>query len=175
MNNMINFPGQRREPSADDMIASEVQKMYMELGCDSFAARRHEESLYVALAYVHDYWNGLHPGKDQPLSAGDVAGLDCHVVAEYMAADLGPDGRAGVERIVAILIQHARKFLAEYRSSLTPAIGIADPNQESAAINNRSMRRLTTSLAKGLTYTVRGTVEVDLTVNFMSDESASAA
>jgi hypothetical protein len=144
--------------------------IHSELGENSLGALRHIEQIYVAISYMLQFLGDHISGCVGP---PDIVDLDSHAVAEYVAPDLGLEGRAGVEHTVANLILHARRFLEENQTP--PATEMTRLREEIGNVLKWKMSRLAPKLPCGMSYVVRGTIDVNLTVECVSDESESVA
>lgn len=123
-----------------DLIAYIEQRLSTNMASNSFAAMRHFEHMCVAVSYVHEYYKcqGRRP------SLFDLAVLDGDAVADWIASDLDPEGKAGIAHSVNLLVEHAQKLLDETPVTVeqilsgTPSVwnistryGSAKPNPES--------------------------------------------
>lgn len=79
------------------------------MGADPFTVERHLEHIYVAISYVHEYFDcrGRRP------SLFDLAILDGDAVADRIAPDLDHEGKAGIAHSITLLVDHARRLLDE--------------------------------------------------------------
>jgi hypothetical protein len=176
MSIMIPFPGGLDEPTLNQMIESETRNMYTAMGRDSLAARRHEELMYVALGYVSKFLAGDHDRGNQisrPLRPSDIVCLNPKVVAASVDPDLGHEGITGVARTVEILIAHARKFLD--KQPTPPAVGMPGLQREIERFIKWKLARLAPKPTTGESYVIRGTINIDLTVDCARAKSKSVA
>lgn len=92
-----------------DLMAFIEQTLSANMASNSFAAMRHFEHMCVAVSYVHEYYKcqGRRP------SLFDLAVLDGDAVADWIASDLDPEGKAGIAHSVNLLVEHARSLLDE--------------------------------------------------------------
>lgn len=171
MSILINFPSARRECSADDVIAAKMREM----GQDSHAARSLEQSMYVALDNIHSYWCALYPGSRRSLTALNIARLDSHTVAAHVAADLSPEGRAGVEHCVANLIKLSQEFVAQQKTPPTSASEGSGLQREIKKILKLEIARLAPLLPVDYSYAVRATIHINLTIESAPGQSEFAA
>ena len=172
MHNIINFPGRCHKDTFDDLMRWLINIVHAELGENSLAAVRHIEQIYVAISYVLEFLGDHISGCAGP---SDIVHLDSHAVAECVAPDLGLEGRAGVEHTVANLILHARKFLDEHQTPQAAIATIPQLREEIADAVRVTLTRLSPTLPRGMSYVVHGTIEVNLDVTCVSDETESAA
>ena len=176
MSIVIPFPGRPDEPTVNQMIESDTRLMYSAMGADSFAARRHEEMLYVAFGYVSQFLAGNYKGCNRvsrPPRPSDIVCLDPEVVAASVAPDLGHEGIAGVARTIEILIAHARKFLD--KQPTPPAVGMPGLQREIERFIKWKLARLAAKPTTRESYVIRGTITIDLTVDRVPAISESAA
>ena len=176
MSIMIPFPGGHDEPTVNQLIESETSIMYAAMGRDSLAAHRHEELLYVAFGYVSQFLAGNHDGRNRvsrPLRPSDIVCLDPKVVAASVAPGLGHEGIAGVARTIEILIAHARKFLD--KQPTPPAVGMPGLQREIERYIKWKLARLAPKPTTGESHVIRGTINIDLTVDCLRVRSEPAA